>query len=195
MAACTPECEFRWERTVNWLGAGRVVVRNRGRALIAASAVAVALAVVAVSHPAAASIAGLLKVRLGGDAQQTRLVMDLDQAATGKLMADGVADGHVVLLLSNVSAQGGLSGNGQGLVKAWSIVQTSGGARLQIDLAPDARIKGRFLLPPADGVDHYRYVVDVAAQPGGPIRMTSTPVDLTSKLRPQIVSAHIAPIS
>jgi N-acetylmuramoyl-L-alanine amidase len=169
-------------------------MRNRGRALIAASAVAVALAGFVVTH-AAASVAGLLKVRLGGDAQQTRLVMDLDQAATGKLVADGVSDGHVVLLLSNVSAQGGLSGNGQGLVKAWSIDQTSGGARLQIDLAPDARIKGRFLLPPADGVDHYRYVVDVASQPGGPVRMVSATAQVAAKLRPQIVSANITPIS
>jgi N-acetylmuramoyl-L-alanine amidase len=173
-------------------------MRNRGRALVAASAVAVALAGFAVTH-AVASVAGLLKVRLGGDAQQTRLVMDLDQAATGKLVADGVSDGHVVLLLSNVSAQGGLSGAGQGLVKGWSIDQTSGGARLQIDLAADARIKGRFLLPPADGVDHYRYVVDVASQPGGPIRLVSaTPqvaAQVAAKLRPQIVSTHITPIS
>ncbi len=173
-------------------------MRNRGRALVAASAVAVALAGFVVTH-AVASVAGLLKVRLGGDAQQTRLVMDLDQAATGKLVADGVSDGHVVLLLSNVSAQGGLSGAGQGLVKGWSIDQTSGGARLQIDLAADARIKGRFLLPPADGVDHYRYVVDVASQPGGPIRMASASpqvaAQVAAKLRPQIVSTHIAPIS
>ena len=104
-----------------------------------------------------------------------------------------------LLLLSNVSAQGGLSGAGQGLVKGWSIDQTSGGARLQIDLAADARIKGRFLLPPADGVDHYRYVVDVAAQPGGPIRMVSASpqvsAQVAAKLRPQIISTHIAPIS
>ena len=169
-------------------------MRNRGRALIAASAVAVALAGFVVSH-ASASVAGLLKVRLGGDAQQTRLVMDLDQAATGRLVADGVSDGHVVLLLANVSAQGGLSGNGQGLVKAWSIDQTSAGARLQIDLAADARIKGRFLLPPADGVDHYRYVVDVASQPGGAIRMVSTTTQVAAKLRPAIITARVAPVS
>jgi N-acetylmuramoyl-L-alanine amidase len=173
-------------------------MRNRGRALVAASTAAVALAGFVVTH-AAASVAGLLKVRLGGDAQQTRLVMDLDQAATGKLVADGVSDGHVVLLLSNVSAQGGLSGAGQGLVKAWSIDQTSGGARLQIDLAADARIKGRFLLPPADGVDHYRYVVDVASQPGGPIRMVNASpqvsAQVAARLRPQIVSTHMPPIS
>jgi N-acetylmuramoyl-L-alanine amidase len=176
------------------VGAKRVLVRNRGRALVVMAAAAAALAAVAVTHAASASVAGLLKVRLGGDAQATRLVMDLDQAATGRLLADGASDGHVVLVLGNVSAQGGLSGNGQGLVRAWSVDQTSNGARLQLDLAPDAKIKGRFLLPPADGVDHYRYVVDVVAAPGQ-VRLTSAranPVAL--KLRPQITRVDVPPM-
>ena len=165
--------------------------------MAATLAVAVGLAVVLTSH-AASALGGLLKVRLGGDAQQTRLVIDLDQAATGKLISDGAADGHAILVLSQVSAAGGLQGVGQGLVKAWAVEQTSGGARLQLDLAPDARIKGRFLLPPADGIDHYRYVVDVVAAPGQ-VRLTSakassvTPVAL--KLRPQIVPANVTPVS
>jgi N-acetylmuramoyl-L-alanine amidase len=160
-------------------------MRNRGRALVAAAALAAGLAALVVSH-ASASVAGLLKVRLGGDAQATRLVMDLDQAASGKLISDGSADGRVVLVLGNVSAQGGLSGNGQGLVKAWSVDQTSNGARLQLDLAPDARIKGRFLLPPADGVDHYRYVVDVVAAPGQARLTSAKGAPPALKLRPQI---------
>jgi len=161
-------------------------MRNRGRALVVAAALAAGLAGVVVTR-ASASVAGLLKVRLGGDAQATRLVMDLDQAATGKLLSDGTADGHVVLVLGNVSAQGGLSGAGQGLVRGWTIDQTSNGARLQLDLAPEGKIKGRFLLPPADGVDHYRYVVDVVAAPPGQARLINAktnPVGL--KLRPQI---------
>ena len=168
------------------VGAGRLLMRNRGRALVVAAALAAGLAGVVVTR-ASASVAGLLKVRLGGDAQATRLVMDLDQAATGKLLSDGTADGHVVLVLGNVSAQGGLSGAGQGLVRGWTIDQTSNGARLQLDLAPEGKIKGRFLLPPADGVDHYRYVVDVVAAPPGQARLINAktnPVGL--KLRPQI---------
>jgi N-acetylmuramoyl-L-alanine amidase len=161
--------------------------------LIAAAAAAVGLAAIAATH-ASASVAGLLKVRLGGDAQATRLVIDLDQAATGRLVSDGAADGRLVLILSNVSAQGGLQGPGQGLVKAWTIEQTSGGARVQLELAPDAKIKGRFLLPPADGVDHYRYVVDVVSAPGQ-VRLTSAkaPAIPMLKLRPQItpVVAHL----
>jgi N-acetylmuramoyl-L-alanine amidase len=112
----------------------------------------------AASH---AATSGLLKVRLGGDAEQTRIVMDLDRAASGKLISDG-ADGRVVLILAGASTQGAMQGAGRGLVKSWIVEQTGAGARLAMDLAPDARISRRFLLPPADGVDHYRYVVDVA---------------------------------
>jgi N-acetylmuramoyl-L-alanine amidase len=35
-----------------------------------------------------------------------------------------------------------------------------------MDLAGDAKVKRRFLLPPADGVTSYRYVIDLAAAPG-----------------------------
>jgi N-acetylmuramoyl-L-alanine amidase len=180
------------------LGAG-VLMRNRGRvAIAAAAAVAVGLAGAVASH-AAGAVGGLLKVRLGGDSQATRLVMDLDQAASARLVADGASDGHAVLVLPTVSAAGGLQGQGQGLVKAWAVDQTSGGARLQMDLAPDAKIKGRFLLPPADGIDHYRYVVDVISAPGQ-VRMTSATasvIPVALKLRPQIIPAtiHTQPIS
>ena len=178
----------------------RSLLRNRGRvAMAAALTAAVGLAGAVASH-AAGAVGGLLKVRLGGDAQQTRLVMDLDQAASAKLVSDGANDGHAVFVLPSVSAAGGLQGVGQGLVKAWAIDQTSGGARLQLDLAPDAKIKGRFLLPPADGIDHYRYVVDVISAPGQ-VRLTSAKAAVVSpvalKLRPQIVPAvtHSMPIS
>jgi N-acetylmuramoyl-L-alanine amidase len=178
-------------------GAGRILVRNRVRVIIATAAVAVSLTTVfAVSH-AAASIGGLLKVRLGGDTQQTRLVMDIDQAASARLLSDGLADGHAVLLMPTVSAQGGLQGSGQGLVKAWAIEQTPAGARLQLDLTTDARVKARFLLPPADGIDHYRYVVDVVSQPGG-VRLVSTGNSTAAvglQLRPQIAPPRVTPVS
>ena len=84
------------------VGAGRLVMRNRGRALLAAAACAFGLVAIAATTHAAASVAGLLKVRLGGDAQATRLVIDLDQAATGKLISDGATDGHLIVMLGNV---------------------------------------------------------------------------------------------
>ena len=138
----------------------------RARALLVAAVAAVGLAVVAVSH-AATVTADLLRVRLGGDAAQARIVLDLDHAATGKVVADGGADRRVVVVLQGVSTDGA-QGAGSGLVTTWVADQTSAGTRISIDLAAEGRIKRRFLLPPADGVDHYRYVIDVIADAGAP---------------------------
>jgi N-acetylmuramoyl-L-alanine amidase len=139
----------------------RAVIRGRARGLAAAVLAALGLVAVAASH-AATVTADLLKVRLGGDAAQTRIVVDLDHAATGKVIADGASDRRIVLVLQGVSTTGA-QGAGAGLVKAWVADEAAGGARLRIDLSADAHIVRRFLLPPADGVDHYRYVIDVAA--------------------------------
>ena len=141
----------------------------RGR-VVAACAVAAAGLVAVAASQAATNPAGILRVRVGGDAAQTRIVIDLDHATAGKLLADGAADGRAVLLLGEVSAGAGQQGVGQGLVKRWLVDQSGGAARLRMDLAPDSRIKRRFLLPPADGIDHYRYVVDVAVAAPGEVK-------------------------
>jgi N-acetylmuramoyl-L-alanine amidase len=178
-------------------------MKSRGWALIAAASVALGLAAVAASHAATAAVR-VMKVRLGGDVEQTRIVMDLDQAATGKLISDG-SDGRAVLVLSGATALSDLQGGAQGLVKDWLVDQTGGGARLQMDLAAGAHIKRRFLLPPADGIDHYRYVVDVALAPTGmatqtaappvlnlppPVTLATATAAVAAKLRPQIVPAR-----
>lgn len=149
--------------------------------LLVAAATALGLAAVAASQ-AATVAAGLLKVRLGGDAGQTRIVIDLDHAATGKVLADGAGDRRVVVVLQGV-ASAGAQGPGVGLVKAWVADQTQSGTRLRIDLSGDGQIKRRFLLPPADGVDHYRYVIDVAAADPGQVRLANAPAAGTVKLR------------
>lgn len=167
---------------------GQGLWRMKGRALVAAATAGACLAAFAASH-AATSTAGLLKVRLGGDASQTRVVMDLEKPASAKVISDGAADGRVVLLLPGVSAAGALQGGGQGLVKTWIVEQTPAGARLMMDIAPDAKVKRRFLLPPADGVEHYRYVVDVAGLEPGEVRLTkATP---PPKLRTQMIPAQL----
>jgi N-acetylmuramoyl-L-alanine amidase len=152
---------------------------------VAVSAVALlCVAGAAVGHAAIAS-ADLLKVRLGGDSQQTRIVIDLDRSASGKLVSDGAADRRVTVLLPGVTAAGGLQGGGQGLVRAWMVDQTSAGARLQIDLAGDAKVRRRFLLPPADGVDYYRYVVDVVPASPAEVKLAKAEAPkLRTKLLP-----------
>jgi N-acetylmuramoyl-L-alanine amidase len=144
-----------------------VLGRNRGRVAAACvAALAAGLAAVAVGHAATESV-DIIKIRMGGDGAETRTVIDLDGAVSAKLVSDGSADGRVVVLLPNAAVEHARQGAGRGLVKAWLVDQAQGGARLQIDLAANATVKRRFLLPPADGIANYRYVIDLAAAPKG----------------------------
>lgn len=168
---------------------GCVMKRGRLRVVAAAGAGLGCLAAVAVSHAAAVE-AGVLKVRLGGDRAETRIVIDLDHSATGKVVSDGSGDRRMVVNLPAKVAEGGLQGPGRGLVEGWVLDQTATGARLKVDLAADATIKRRFLLPPADGVKNYRYVIDLAAKnpPAtnsgkAGLRLTSAPLK-TAKAKP-----------
>jgi N-acetylmuramoyl-L-alanine amidase len=160
-------------------------LHRRGRAIAASFAVAVGLAAFAVGH-AATETAGLIKVRMGGDSAETRLVIELDGATSAKVVSDGSADRRVVIMLPNVIAGETQQGAGRGVVRAWMVDQAQGGARLQLDLSGDARLKRRFLLPPADGVANYRYVIDVAATPPGAV-MTSAANTATPAIRTQFL--------
>jgi N-acetylmuramoyl-L-alanine amidase len=123
----------------------------------------------------------VISVRLGGDAASTRVVVDLREAATGALRDSQAAPGELALLLKGASAPSELHGEGRGVIRAWKIEDAPGGALLTLDLAGKAQISRRFLLPPADGVADYRYVVDLApvgavdqsgAAPASPIVLT-----------------------
>jgi N-acetylmuramoyl-L-alanine amidase len=113
---------------------------------------------------AAQAGAGVLKVRLGGDGAVTRIVIDLDAAATGKVVASG-ENRRMAINLTGAKANSTMQGGGQGVVRAWSLEPAGAGSRLRIDLASDAVIKRRVLLPPTEGVGVYRYVIDLAAAP------------------------------
>ena len=127
----------------------------------------VAVVVFGFAAPAAAADEGVLKVRLGGDQFETRIVVDLDRPTSGKLGAEGLAEHQISLNLPGIGAKSVQQGGGQGLVKAWSVEPYGLGARLKLNLRAGATVKRRFLLPPADGVTNYRYVIDLAAAPGG----------------------------
>ena len=134
-------------------------------ALIIGGLTTAGVAVATAQGPAAP--AGVQKVRFGGDRNETRVVIDLDRAAAGKLISDGMSDQRLVMALPNVIVSGDLQGSGQGLVKRWVIDEAAGGARLRLDLAGKAEVRRRFLLPPGDGATAYRYVIDLKAV-GGP---------------------------
>lgn len=133
-------------------------------ALIVGGLTTAGVAVATAQGPAAP--AGVQKVRFGGDRTETRVVIDLDRAAAGKLISDGMSDQRLVMALPNVLVSGDLQGSGQGLVKRWVIDEAAGGARLRLDLAGKAEVRRRFLLPPGDGATAYRYVIDLKAVDG-----------------------------
>lgn len=152
-------------------------------ALIVGGLTVAGVAVATAQGPAPA--AGVQKVRFGGDRAETRVVIDLDRAAVGRLIADGALDQRIVIGLPNVSVAGDLQGAGQGLVKRWVIDEAGGGARLRLDLSGRAEVRRRFLLPPGDGATAYRYVIDLKATDGAApapapkLTLVSSPVKAT----------------
>jgi N-acetylmuramoyl-L-alanine amidase len=133
---------------------------------------------------------GVRNVRFGGDQSQTRIVLELDQSAHGRLMDPG-QPGRIVLGLDGVQALGPASGDGQGLVRAWSIERRDGGAALQLSLTRPAQVARRFLLSPSEGAPNYRYVVDLVATGPAPapsgMRLTPVATDAPIHARKVIV--------
>ncbi|MBX9706425.1 MAG: N-acetylmuramoyl-L-alanine amidase [Caulobacteraceae bacterium] len=104
-------------------------------------------------------------VRFGGDTSRTRVVIDLDRSARGEVIEQG-DNGRLILTLAGVGAGRGVDGSGTGLVREWRVSPSGSASRVQLGLAGSARIERRFLLPPGDGVAHYRYVIDIASTGG-----------------------------
>ena len=104
----------------------------------------------------------VLRVRFGGDAQRTRVVIDLEASTRGNLVEAG-SGGRLVLDLDNVRAGRGQSGQGTGLVRAYRVAQAGSRSRIELALASGVEVERRFLLSPGDGVEHYRYVIDLKA--------------------------------
>ena len=134
----------------------------RGKVAAGACALAVLTAAGAAASSSEPS-AGVLKVRVGGDAHQTRIVIELDHAASGKLLSGADPARAVTLALPHVELSGDMAGAGAGLVKSWTMDHAAGAARLKLELVRDVQVKRRFLLPPGDGYPAYRYVMDVSA--------------------------------
>ena len=144
-------------------GWGRVLRLGLGRVLTMSAA----LACLGAAPWAGASVSGVTKVRFGGDQQQTRIVIELDRSAHGKLVSRET-DGKLVLALPGVDVAGELGGAGQGLVRSWSMDRVAGAATLEVSLNRAATVQRRFLLAPSEGSASYRYVIDLAA--AGPAR-------------------------
>ena len=73
-------------------------------------------------------------IRFGGDAQRTRVVLDLGKTTRGQVIEDG-ATGRVVVALSDVAPGRGLDGNGSGLVRGYEVTSAGTSSRIRLDLA------------------------------------------------------------
>jgi len=165
-------------------GMGGAGVRRWREALIGLLAAGLGLA--AAVAPAAAK-EGVLSVRFGGDQNETRVVIELDKAAKGRLIDSGEGARVLTLSLADVGAAGDLQGHGQGLVAAWTAQTSMGDARLKLQLTRPAQVRRRFLLPPSDGVAVYRYVIDLQS-----LAPAAAPMSPKAGAAPQFSAAPMA---
>ena len=150
--------------------------RAREWAMTALAFVVICVVLLAAGRGLASGTMGeVLRVRLGGDAEHTRVVLDLDRTSRGEVVQAG-DDGRVVVSLAGVSPNRGLNGAGTGLVRGWRVTGAGAASRVELDLATSAEIERRFLLPPGDGIAHFRYVIDLKATGRAPtVRPARTP--------------------
>lgn len=176
------------------LGTGRKKTERGGfgwtaRLLVVAAAGALAFA--ASASRGAESPASPLKLRFGGDAASTRVVLELSESVSAEVVSNGAADGRVVLDFSRLSVGDSLDGQGKGLVKAWAIDKAHGRARLSLDLNGRGHVRRRFLLPPGDGVSVYRYVLDIDAD--GPAAKPAPKTQMAQAQTGQAQTSQAAP--
>jgi N-acetylmuramoyl-L-alanine amidase len=149
------------------------------RGSVVAGVFLLGVASVAASH--GAESAQPIKLRFGGDQTQTRVVLELDQAAHAEMVSDGAANGHVVLSFSQLKVGDDLDGQGKGIVKAWSLEKGLGRTKLSLDLSRRGHVTHRFLLPPSEGVASYRYVMDIEADGSAPAAPLAAPKPARAK--------------
>lgn len=140
-----------------------VIARLLG--LCAISVLSAALALPAAAQDVAGDV---VRVRLGGDDHQTRIVVELQKSVDGKLVTRADDVKNQVIALPDIDLDQTMSGQGRGLISGWKIEKLAGSTRLKLDFSGRARIYRRFLLPPADGISVYRYVVDIVPQGADP---------------------------
>jgi N-acetylmuramoyl-L-alanine amidase len=127
-------------------------------------------------------------VRLAGDAQQTRFILDLDRKIDVRAFV--LADPYrVVLDIPQVTFQlaPGVGQAGQGLIRAFRYgLVMPGGSRIVFDLTGPAKIEKSYVLDPANG-QPARLVVELAAVDRAAFKVTPDGGD-TPKLRKTVLA-------
>lgn len=127
----------------------------------------------------------VVQVRFGGDAERTRVVVELTRSASARIERGEAPE--LTFTLPGVDAGEGISGSGVGLVRSYEMSSRGGSAFLRLDLRRPAEVSRRFLLPPGDGVRVYRYVIDLVAPGAAPRDETerAAPPPPPQRQRPQ----------
>lgn len=129
-----------------------------------AKIIALAAGMLGLAAAAAGAFPVANEVRLGGDAKDTRFVMDLSEKVD--IAAFTLADPYRLIIdLPQVVFQlpAKTGENGRGLIKAFRYgLVMQGGSRIVMDLKGPVRVDKAFVLPPAQG-QPARLVIDLAA--------------------------------
>ena len=140
------------------------VLANAKTILKAVTLTGLVCATAFIAQPVLAQSGDVVKVRLGGDAAQTRIVIELEKSVAAKIVTRDTETDRQVIALPNIDLDKAMTGQGQGLISDWRLENLAGSVRLKLNFKSGAKIYRRFLLPPADGVSVYRYVIDIVPQ-------------------------------
>ena len=137
-------------------------IKQEGKRMFAVAASLVCLSATLPAFAADTVPSGdVVKVRMGGTGSTTRMVIELDKSVAAKITSDDSDTSKTVISLPDVQLDASMSGAGQGVVSDWKLESQVGAVRLKLNYKGNARIYRRFLLPPADGISVYRYVIDI----------------------------------
>ncbi len=129
-----------------------------------AKIIALAAGLLGLANAGAGAFPVANEIRLGGDAKDTRFVMDLSEKVD--IATFTLADPYRLIIdLPQVAFQlpAKTGENGRGLIKAFRYgLVMQGGSRIVMDLKGPARVEKAFVLPAAEG-QPARLVIDLAA--------------------------------
>eukprot|EP01042_Synura_sphagnicola_P028898 gene28898-37274_t len=129
----------------------------------------------------------VVRVRLGGDNTQTRMVVERDKSVAGRLVTHEDDADRQIIALPDIDLDKALSGEGRGLISGWKVENVAGTTRLKINFASNSRIYRRFLLPPADGISVYRYVIHIVPENADMSVAAPAPVVTTAATQAKVV--------
>ncbi|HEY0053217.1 MAG TPA: hypothetical protein VGB49_07395, partial [Caulobacteraceae bacterium] len=81
---------------------------------------------------ASGSTAEIIQVRFGGDAANTRVVVELDRATRGQMIDAAAGDPNLRLALAGVQVREASEGRGAGLVRRYAVDRARGAAQIRL---------------------------------------------------------------